>query len=93
MKAVDGRPLEIKRVGKCDRLGQDKRYLAMLASGEMTKKDRDSGKLNQFVKVTANEALEFLRSREAFWDQLDLGHEHRQSKSTAKALKSYRWIM
>jgi len=65
----------------------------MLARGEMTQKYLMDGKLNQFMMCTATEALQFLQSREAFWDQLELGQEHRQSKVTTKPLRSYRAIM
>jgi hypothetical protein len=46
------------------------------------------------VKVMASQALDFLKAREDFWDQLDLGQDHRKAKaSSLKALQSYRWIM
>ena len=79
---------------KIDRLAEDKNYLSLLASGvDKQNKILDDG-TTKLVKATANQALDFLKARESFWDQLDLGQDHRKAKaSSLKALQSYRWIM
>ncbi len=72
----------------------DKNYLSLLASGsDKQNKVFDDG-TSKKVKATANQALDFLKARESFWDQLDLGQDHRKAKANSdKALQSYRWIM
>lgn len=82
------------RITKVDRLLEDKVYLKSLADGIGIRQDVRVDRTNRNVRATASQALDFLRARESFWDQLDLGQEHRQAKaSSLKALQSYRWIM
>ena len=82
------------RIAKVDRLLEDKVYLKSLANGIGIRQDVRVDRTNRGVRATASQALDFLRARESFWDQLDLGQEHRQAKaSSLKAVQSYRWIM
>jgi len=84
----------VKPKATADRLLEDKMYLMLLSNGIGKRTDIRVDGTNRMVQVTAHQALDFLKSRETFWDQLDLGLEQRQAKSSSsKALKSYRWIM
>ena len=73
-----------------DRLFEDKVYLSMLAGSlNSNSKFEDDPRIavERNVKTTAEEALEFLKSREDFWDQLELGKEQRVKKSKQNAPK------
>ena len=75
------------------RLAEDKMYLSQLASGISRRKDQQDDGTNRMVRATANQALDFLKARENFWDQLDLGQDRKAKAHSLKALQSYRWIM
>ena len=86
--------MTVKTPAKIDRLSDDKEYLSVLANGIGRRLDILDDGTNKMVKATANQALDFLKARENFWDQLDLGQDHRKAKaSSLRALQSYRWIM
>jgi hypothetical protein len=88
------RKMRVKTPAKIDRLSDDKEYLSVLANGIGRRLDILDDGTNKMVKATANQALDFLKARENFWDQLDLGQDHRKAKaSSLRALQSYRWIM
>ena len=92
--SIAGRSSKLKTPAKVDRLSEDKEYLALLANGIGRRHDVQDDGTNKMVRATANQALDFLKARENFWDQLDLGQDHRKAKaSSLKALQSYRWIM
>lgn len=80
-----------------DRLLEDKVYLSMLAEGGIgVRADLPEDYINEDVAFEAKEALDFLNSREKFWDQLDLGSESKkaaQRKKETKTLESLRWLM
>ena len=80
-----------------DRLIADKVFLMGLAEGGV-----GGGHLNpslvEDVACEAQEALEFLNTREKFWDQVDLGQLDKLEKNKDKnqrpgAVESFRWIM
>ena len=84
-----------------DRLLEDKMYLSDLAKGitERICTNPNEGEDNVYkgVKDTAEEALQFLKDREDFWDQLALGADKtgtRRGKKykPTKALESTRLI-
>ena len=56
-----------------DRLLNDKVYLAMLESGIPPRKDMDEDVLTQSISATAGETLTFLKNREQFWEQIEIG--------------------
>ena len=86
--------MKSKTPAKIDRLSEDKEYLSVLANGIGRRLDIQDDGTNKMVQATANQALDFLKARENFWDQLDLGQDHRKAKaSSLRALQSYRWIM
>ena len=90
-----------------DRLFDDKVYLALLAGNLANERPSVPAPDDPFnikedevqikVKKTAEEALEFLRNREDFWDQLHLGHTGvstgKGGTGTKRALESRRWMM
>ena len=78
-----------------DRLLEDKVYLSMLAEGGIgMRADLTEDTIKEDVAYEAKEALEFLNSREKFWDQLDLNSEHKKnSKKDTHSLESLRWLM
>jgi hypothetical protein len=68
----------------------------MLAEGGIgIRADMEDDLLNEEVTYEAKEAIDFLNSREKFWDQLELGsHNNRTSKEKQpKTMGSLRWLM
>ncbi len=50
--------------------------------------------IQEDVASEAKEALDFLNTREKFWDQLDMGKEKQKTNpNSQKALESFRWLM
>jgi hypothetical protein len=77
-----------------DRLLEDKMYLTILAEGGIgTRSDIAEDLINGEVSFEAQEALDFLNTREKFWDQVELGKEKKMAKNNKKALESFRWLM
>ena len=84
-----------------DRLMEDKAYLSSLANC-LTQRNGTNcidgvDMVYKDVKNTAEEALQFLRDREDFWDQLAMGHDKKSMKGTrkykpTKALESTRLL-
>ena len=84
-----------------DRLMEDKAYLSSLADC-LTKRSGTNciggvDMVYKDVKNTAEEALQFLRDREDFWDQLAMGKNKKNMKGTrkykpTKALESTRLL-
>ncbi len=55
---------------RSDRLRKDKAYLNMLSKKLPRRTDIEEDTVQETVAREADEALGFLRGREAFWDQL-----------------------
>ena len=55
-----------------DRLADDKAYLSLLSSKLEPRNDISYDRVQKTIKKTTSEALDYLRKREAFWDQLEL---------------------
>jgi hypothetical protein len=72
-----------------DRLAEDKMYLSILSGRLERRTDIPIDKVHKSVKKTAAETFEFLKRREAFWEQLEL----RKESSETKHIESYRWLM
>ena len=71
-------------------------YLSMLADGGIgIRLDVEEDYINEDVSYEAKEALDFLNSREKFWDQLELGSENEKKgrKKATKTIGSLRWLM
>ena len=71
-------------------------YLSMLADGGIgIRVDVAEDIINEDVSYEAKEALDFLNSRENFWDQLELGSENERKgrKKANKTCGSLRWLM
>ena len=62
-----------KKFLSADRLLQDKDYLVSLSRGIGHRPDVEEDTVEKDIAVTAYEALDFLRSREKFWKQIQLG--------------------
>lgn len=62
-----------KKFASADRLLQDKDYLVSLSRGIGHRPDVEEDAVEKDIAVTAYEALDFLRSREKFWKQIQLG--------------------
>ena len=76
-----------------DRLFEDKVYLAVLARGiNLKKSTASSGNSNVENKIAheAEGALAYLRSREDFWDQIELGKD---SSKPPRVCESFRFLM
>ena len=75
MKRVQRRCHEkAKIVFSSDRLLEDKLYLTSLAGGGMNQRpDVAVDRIKRGISATAEEALEYLRMRDEFWSQLELG--------------------
>ena len=86
--AVDKKKLTINL--SADRMLEDKVYLSMLAEsitkvGILTPEDEGGCGTNSIdteVRAAASDALNFLRSREDFWEQVDVGKEQQQDASS-----------
>ena len=68
----------------------------MLAEGGIgMRTDMPEDYINNEVSYEAKETIDFLNSREKFWDQLELGNQAKK-KGKGKATKtvgSLRWLM
>jgi len=69
-KKRDG--VKMKRRAAGDRLGDDKEYLFRLAH-EVNSSNVQARSVDRKVSAAADEALSFLRARDEFWKQVDLG--------------------
>ena len=82
-----------------DRLHEDKVYLRSLAKAIIPKNyqlDRNSAVVQNEVKGTAKETLKYLRDRDQFWDQVQIGMDGSQQGCTTfagKAVESHRFLM
>ena len=68
----------------------------MLAEGGIgIRADVAEDMINEEVSYEARNAIDFLNSREKFWDQLELGSQNEQKgrKKDTKAVGSLRWLM
>ena len=68
----------------------------MLAEGGIgIRADMEDDLLNEEVTYEAKEAIDFLNSREKFWDQLELGSQNNRAgkEKQAKTMGSLRWLM
>ena len=68
----------------------------MLAEGGIgIRADMEDDLLNEEVTFEAKEAIDFLNSREKFWDQLELGSQNNRAgkEKQAKTMGSLRWLM
>ena len=77
-----------------DRLFEDKVYLAVLARGINLKKSSaltgGTSNVESKIATEAEGALAYLRSREDFWDQIELGKDH---SKPARVCESFRFLM
>ena len=77
-----------------DRLFEDKVYLAVLARGLNLKHPGQGTTQGNLVEskiaAEAQSALTYLRSREDFWDQIELGNDRSQP---ARVCESFRFLM
>ena len=68
----------------------------MLAEGGIgIRADMEDDLLNEEVTYEAKEAIDFLNSREKFWDQLELGSQNNRigKAKQEKTMGSLRWLM
>ena len=73
-KIVDERCKEkAKKLLTADRLAMDKDYLATLSRGIGQRPGEEEDYVEIEIAETAHEALEFLKSRQKFWRQIQLG--------------------
>ena len=72
-----------------DRLADDKAYLSLLSTRLAPRNDICHDRVQKTIKKTTSEALDYLKKREAFWDQLELRKEEALSQCT----ESYRFLM
>ena len=72
-----------------DRLADDKAYLSLLSTRLAPRNDIYHDRVQKTIKKTTSEALDYLKKREAFWDQLELRKEEALSQCT----ESYRFLM
>ena len=49
--------------------------------------------INDEVSFEAKNAIDFLNSREKFWDQLELGDKTNRKVKETKTVGSLRWLM
>ena len=77
-----------------DRLFEDKVYLAVLARGLNLKHPGQGTTQGNLVEskiaAEAQSALTYLRSREDFWDQIELGNDR---SKPARVCESFRFLM
>ena len=64
-----------------DRLLEDKNYLTSLANGIGNRPDLDDDEVQKNVSDTAEEVLGFLKLREEFWSQIDVGKNRSRYRS------------
>ena len=72
-----------------DRLAEDKAYLSLLSNRLEPRLDISHDRVQRKIKKTTSEALDYLKKREAFWDQLELRKEEALTQCTG----SYRFLM
>ena len=65
-----------RRTVSTDRLFEDKVYLAVLEQSLPPRVDLEEDMVQQTVCSTAGETLNFLKRREKFWDQIEIGGLH-----------------
>lgn len=63
-----------------DRLMEDKNYLTSLASGIGNRPDLDDDKVEKEITDTAEQVLNFLKLREEFWSQIDVGKKRERQR-------------
>ena len=81
-----------------DRLFEDKVYLAVLARGLNLKKTKGQAAIAQGpgdqveakISHEAKLALGYLRSREDFWDQIEIGKD---ASKPSRVCESFRFLM
>ena len=71
-----------------DRLSQDRAYLKKLAKHVTPRRDISQDRVQRSIKKTTTEALEYLKKREQFWEQLDFRKDKGASHN-----ESYRFLM
>ena len=71
-----------------DRLSQDKAYLKKLAKQLTPRRDISQDRVQRTIKKTTSEAIEYLKKREQFWEQLDFRKDKGASHN-----ESYRFLM
>ena len=79
-----------KKTISSDRLFEDKVYLAVLARGINLKKNALNSDVEARISDQAGEALEFLREREEFWDQIEATKEN---LGPERVCESFRFLM
>lgn len=62
-----------QRAGNGDRLRQDKAYLNRLVNDFQVRTDISNDRVQKEITKEAHEVLDFLKHREFFWDQLQMG--------------------
>ena len=72
-----------------DRLAEDKAYLSLLSNRLEPRLDISHDRVQRKIKKTTSEALDYLKKREAFWDQLEL----RKEEALTQCTESYRFLM
>ena len=72
-----------------DRLAEDKAYLSLLSNRLEPRSDIRHDRVQRKIKKTTSEALDYLKKREAFWDQLEL----RKEEALTQCTESYRFLM
>ena len=68
----------------------------MLADGGIgMRADMSDDLINEEIAYEAKQAIEFLNSREKFWDQLELGNQNNRKgkQKEEKTIGSLRWLM